>query len=109
MLNLALKISFDSLLSVLGKKKSREDRTSIEAKFFKLLWEQTNGNPSRAVRLWLKSLKFDGKQTLNVTRPPMLDTSEFLDFEDEVHFACIALLRHESLLPPPDLDHNTAK
>lgn len=92
------KVSFDSLLSVLGKKKSREDRNSIEGKFFKLLWEQTNGNPSRAVRLWLKSLQFDGKQTLRVIRPPMLDVSEFLDYEDEVHFVCMTLLRHEALL-----------
>lgn len=94
---LGYKISFDGLLSVLGKKKNREDRNSIETKFFKLLWEQSNGNPTQAVRLWLRSVRFDGNKTMFVTRPPMLDIVEFLEYEDEVHFVCTLLLRHENL------------
>lgn len=91
------KISFDSILTLLGKKKRRETRNMIESRFFKLLWEQTEGNPTRAVSLWLKSLSFDGNETMKVTKPPLEDMSDFLDLDDDIHFMCASLIRHESL------------
>lgn len=91
------KISFDNILTLLGKKKRRETRNTIESRFFKLLWEQTEGNPTRAVNLWLRSLSFDGNETMKVTTPPLEDMSNFLDLDDDIHFMCASLIRHEIL------------
>ncbi len=93
------KVSFDKILTILGKKKGRENRDTIESRFFKLLWEQTEGNPTRAVALWLKSLNFDGHETMMVLKPPLEDMSDFLDLDDDIHFMCASLIRHESLEP----------
>lgn len=92
-----LQLSFDDLLMMLGENHIGTARENIENRFFKLLWEQSDGNPARAVNIWIRSLKYDGKDTLRVSKPPLQDMSYLMELNDEIHFICASLTRHEYL------------
>ncbi len=90
-------LSFDDIFFSLEKKNLNDSIDRTKSKFFEILWEQSNGNPSQATRLWLNSLRYNGVRTLYVCLPPLHNTVNFLEMEDEVHFICAAITRHEML------------
>jgi hypothetical protein len=91
-------LSYDKILSKTSfDERKREVIEYTQNRFFRLLWEQSNGNPSRAISLWLSSLKYNGFRTMEVLLPSELDLKSFLDMDDDVYFVCSSIVRHESL------------
>lgn len=91
-------LSYDDIFFALEKKHLKETIDYMKSKFFKLLWEQFDGNPARAIRIWLSSLRYSGySKTLHVSLPPELDLTSILDIGSNLLFVCSAILRHEFL------------
>lgn len=90
-------LSYDDIFFALEKKHLKATIDYMKSKFFKLLWEQSDGNPSRAISLWLNSLRYEGYKTLHVSLPPEFNISTILDVGNNILFVCAAILRHEFL------------
>ena len=90
-------LSFDDIFFTLEKDHLNDTMEQMKSNFFKVLWEQSNGNPAFAIRLWLKSLHYDGLKTLRICLPPEQSDVDFAEMGDEVHFICAAIIRHELL------------
>jgi hypothetical protein len=90
-------LSYDDIFFALEKKHLKETIDYMKSKFFKLLWEQSDGNPSRAISLWVNSLRYTGCKTLHVSLPPELDISSVLGIGENLLFVCAAIIRHEFL------------
>lgn len=90
-------ISFDDIFFALEKEHIKDTIDYMKNKFFRLLWEQSDGNPARAMSLWISSLRFDGYNTLHVSLPTEFDSSNILNLGSDLLFVCAAILRHEFL------------
>lgn len=90
-------ISFDDIFFALEKDHLKDTMDYMKNKFFRLLWEQSDGNPTRSMSLWLSSLRFDGHDTLHVSIPSEFDSSDILNLGPNPLFVCAAILRHEFL------------
>ncbi|MFK7973587.1 MAG: AAA family ATPase [Rickettsiaceae bacterium] len=90
-------LSFDDIFFALDKEYIDNTIEDMKIKFFEILWEQSNGNPSHAIRLWLQSLHYKAQNTIHVCLPPELDPINLSQMGDEVHFVCAAIIRHEVL------------
>ncbi|MEZ4750446.1 MAG: hypothetical protein R3B54_07405 [Bdellovibrionota bacterium] len=67
-----------------------------ENTYFRLLWEQSSGNPRSAIYLWLSSLTRVGN-TIRVALPEDTDPEAFLDLQQDALFVYAAIVRHENL------------
>ena len=65
--------------------------------FFRLLWDQSQGNPELAEKLWLRALKPLYGKRLKVGLPLTHDLSVLKGLADEAFFVFAALMRHENL------------
>jgi len=95
--NTNYKLSYDVLITATKSEDEADKYTSIENKFFKLLWELSNGNPRAAVYLWTQSLKRKNSSTFMVYVPRMLNGVDFHDLSDDTLFVLAHVLKHENL------------
>lgn len=68
-----------------------------EDQFFRLLWEQSKGNPRVAQYLWVNSLSMHGKNTLRVFLPESPKINLFNTLDDNSWFVFAAIAKHENL------------
>ncbi len=90
-------LSYDNIFFDLEKKHLQDTFDYMTSKFFRLLWEQSGGNPKRAATLWLSSLRYNGSRELHVALPPELHISKILDVGNDFLLVCISIVRHEFL------------
>lgn len=90
-------LSFDAIIQAVGNTRAEEATAAIESKFFKLLWEQSGGNPRAAQELWLSSLHRISAKTLRVGLPDDPELSILSEISDDALFIYAALVRHENL------------
>ncbi len=90
-------LSFDAIIQAVGNTRAEEATAAIESKFFKLLWEQSGGNPRAAQELWLSSLHRMSAKTLRVGLPDDPELSILSEISDDALFIYAALVRHENL------------
>ncbi len=90
-------LSFDAILQAVGNSRVEDAAAAIESKFFKLLWEQSGGNPRAAQELWISSLLRIRSKTLRVGLPDDPELSVLSDLSDDALFVYSALIRHENL------------
>ena len=90
-------LSFEDIIFALDKNNLSDNIDNVQKKFFKMLWEQSHGNPAQVTRLWLNSLRYDGEKMLYTTLPPEHSLVNLLDMDDEVQFLCSIIVRHETL------------
>lgn len=69
----------------------------VENMFFRILWEQSNGNPELAEKLWLRALKPLWGNRLKVGLPLVESFSVLNQLNDDAFFVFSALIRHENL------------
>ena len=98
------KLSFDAILQAVGSAKVEDAAAAIESKFFKLLWEQSGGNPRAAQELWLSSLSRKRGKTLRVGLPDDPELEILSDLSDDALFVYSALIRHENLSTNESID-----
>lgn len=91
------KLSYDLLISATRSQDEIDKYSSIESKFFKLLWELSNGNPRSALFLWLSALSRKNNYTFNVNIPKESEFESLERLPDELMFVIANVLKHENL------------
>lgn len=91
------KLSFDMLIAATKSEEEIDRYSSIEAKFFKLLWELSSGNPRAALILWLTALKRKNNHSFNVNVPRLTEYSILSELSDDTLFVLASILTHENL------------
>lgn len=89
-------LSFDRILKAVGNSEN-ESLEEVKDQFFRVLWEQSQGNPQVANYLWLSSLTFKSNNRIVVGLPKNDDIKEISKFTDNVLFTFSAIVKHENL------------
>jgi len=90
------KLSFDQIISAAAQSGGEVDYSEIETKFFRLLWEQSGGNPRAAIYYWLSALRPVAENKLRVGLPAD-DDLNIGQLSDEQFFVLSSLVKHENL------------
>lgn len=90
-------LSYADIIRAVKTSSEADEVTYVENLFFRLLWEQSKGNPELAEKLWLASLRPMRGRRLKVGLPKGRDYSVLSGLSDESFFVLAALLRHENL------------
>lgn len=90
------RLSFDKILKAIGNYDS-ESLEEAQEQFFRVLWEQSQGNPSIASYLWLSSLTFVGNKRIYIGLPQNDGLKELSSFSDNTLFVLAAIVKHENL------------
>ncbi len=91
------KLSYDLLISATRSQDEIDKYSSVESKFFKLLWELSRGNPRAALYLWLSALSRRNLSTFNVHVPRGAEIEGVERLSDELLFVISGVLKHENL------------
>ncbi|SME94738.1 AAA family ATPase [Pseudobacteriovorax antillogorgiicola] len=91
------KLSFDRLVLALRNTTTQTGAIEYaEEQFFRLLWEQSRGNPRVALHLWVRSLTLLRKDNLKVNLPERIKTDRLKTMDDNVWFILAAVTNHEN-------------
>ena len=90
-------LSYDDILQAVGSQDRMEGVIYAESNFFRMLWQQSGGNPRAAMHLWLSSMKLKNEGLLSVGLPETPDASLLKDLPDDAHFVFAQIVRHENL------------
>ena len=91
------RLSFDRLiLASRSAASSLEAAAYAEEQFFRLLWEQSKGNPRIALHLWLRCLAPQGHQSLKVGLPERARAETISSISDTLWFVLSAVTNHEN-------------
>ncbi|MDA8792954.1 AAA family ATPase [Bacteriovoracaceae bacterium] len=91
------KLSYDLLITATRSQDEIDKFTSVENKFFKLLWEVSSGNPRASILLWPTSLYAKPGTTTFVVSIPEQKKEELSKMNDEYCFLLASIMRHENL------------
>lgn len=98
-------VSFKKMLEATQAIDETLSLKDVQNKFFRLIWEQSYGNPESALAHWVSALKLESNKTLCVTLPEIITQGMSLsDMPDEALFVYTALIKHESLSQPEAVD-----
>jgi len=89
-------LSYDKIINATGSKYG-EGPGHIEERFFRLLWEQSNGNPRLAIELWLSALRPQWGKVLRVELPEGPKKEPYVSLADDAQFVYASILKHENL------------
>lgn len=92
-----MRLSYDLLISATRSQDEIDRYSSVESKFFKLLWELSRGNPRAALYLWVSALSKKNNRVLNVNVPKDFENSGVDKITDELSFVLSHVLKHENL------------
>ena len=90
-------LSYADIIRAVRATSEADEVSYVENLFFRLLWEQSKGNPELAEKLWLASLRPMRGRRLKVGLPKGRDYSVLQTLSDESFFVLAALVRHENL------------
>lgn len=90
-------LSYDDILQAVGSQDRLEGVVYAESNFFRMLWQQSGGNPRAAIHLWLSSMKLKKEGLLAVGLPETSKVGLFKDLPDDAHFVFAQIVRHENL------------
>ncbi len=90
-------LSYDMLISATKSEEEIDRYTSIESKFFKLLWELSSGNPRASLYLWLSALSRKSNKVFNVNIPKLVEIDDIHSSSDDVLFVIADVLKHENM------------
>jgi GTPase SAR1 family protein len=91
------KLSYDLLINATRSQDEIDKYSSIESKFFKLLWEMSAGNPRAALFLWISALSRKSNRYFNVNIPKEIDLDGLEHQPDDLMFVVAHVLKHENL------------
>ena len=90
-------LSFADIIRAVKTKNTFNEVSYVENMFFRLLWEQSQGNPELAEKLWIKALKPIFGKRLKVGLPLNKNYPILYKMADDSFFVYSALARHENL------------
>lgn len=91
------KLSYADIIQAFRSNDESGSTTYVETLFFRMLWEQSKGNPSLAMKLWISSLTPIRRNRLKVGLPMAYSSKILSEFSDECHFTYASIVRHENL------------
>ena len=91
------RISYDQIMSTSGYNSSRSSIQYAEEQYFRLLWEQSNGNPRVALFLWSKSVSLDYTNAIKVGLPESPRLEKLVGLDDTSWFVLSTVISHENL------------
>jgi DNA polymerase III delta prime subunit len=90
------KLNFDDVLYSANRTDLESVDFDIEGRYFRILWEESLGNPAVAMRLWLDSSMKLAEKSIKVLIPK--DREDFLGgLPDDFYFILASIVKHESL------------
>lgn len=93
----SFQLSYDLLINATKSNDEIDRYSSVESKFFKLLWELSRGNPRAAIYLWLTALSRKNRKTFNVNIPKEVSFDGAGEYQDDLMFVMAYIFRHENL------------
>lgn len=91
-------LSYDRIILASQTAEQRHEAIlEAEEQFFRLLWEQSNGNPTIAMNLWISCLSLWGLNNLLVRLPERTRFTKFGALNEDTLFVLAAICRHENL------------
>ncbi len=93
-------LSYADIIRAVRTKHGGTEVSYVENMFFRLLWEQSQGNPELAEKLWLKALKPMYGKRLKVGLPLVRSFPILHKLADDSLFVLSAIMRHENLTTP---------
>lgn len=91
------RLSYDEIISAAGKYDRTGGVLHAESGFFRMLWQQSDGNPRAALNLWLSALKYSGPERLKVGLPRSPEAGLLGELPEDTHFVYAQIVRHENL------------
>lgn len=91
------KLSYDLLISATKSDEEVDRYTTVESKFFTLLWELSHGNPRAALYLWPTSLTRKRRGIFNVNIPKLALVDGISNSSDSLLFVLTCALKHENV------------
>ncbi len=91
------RLSYDLLINATRSQDEIDKYSSIESKFFKLLWELSRGNPRAALYLWISALSRKSSKAFNVNIPKEAGFDSFDKLDDDLMFVIAHVIKHENL------------
>jgi len=92
------RLSYDQIIMATKTKNSYQESLAFtEEQFFRILWEQSNGNPRVALYLWTQCLRYNGGKKLKVGLPEKPSFQRLVGMEDDFWFVLASLVKHENL------------
>jgi hypothetical protein len=87
-------LSFNNMLIAMKSSNFFEDKKYVEEKYFRILWEESLGNPVIAQKMWVKSLSSsDKRRNLEVGIPHSRNES-IKGLPVDFYFALASIVRH---------------
>jgi len=91
------KLSFDEIINASRGQLEVNPYAHVETKFFRLLWEQSRGNPRVAIYLWLSSLSRKDHVTIKVGIPDDPETKYLTSLAEVSYFVYAEIVKHENM------------
>lgn len=91
------RLSYAEIIRALRSYSEVDDTSYVENLFFRMLYEESRGNPRVALNLWLRALRPRGRGLIKVGLPLNPKLSVLTRLSDESHFVYSGLMRHENL------------
>ena len=92
-----MSLVYDSLIFQMQSIDHEKELLNIQEKFFQMLWSQSRGNPRSAMHLWISALRIIDENTIKITLPKTVKSSDLYRLSDEQLFVCAAIAKHAQL------------
>ena len=93
----SLRLSYDAIIRATHSLGDYAGVAELETQFFRLLWNQSRGNPRAALLMWITSLTPANGGDLRVGIPQLRQQRALEDAGDDPLFVYTAIIRHENL------------
>ncbi len=91
------RLSYAEIIRALRSYSEVDDTSYVENLFFRMLYEESKGNPRVALNLWLRALRPRRRGLIKVGLPLNPKLSVLSKLSEESHFVYSGLIRHENL------------
>ena len=91
------KLTYADIIKASRSSDEKDSFSYVESQFFRLLWDESKGNPRAALYLWLSCLSIIGNKRLKVGLPFHPEIASLERLGDEINFVMASLIRHDSL------------
>lgn len=87
-------VSFDKILMAMKSDNVYEAQKYVEEKYFRILWEESRGNPDIAMELWIRSLRRSGRPKHFSVGIPQSRYEKIEDLPNEFYFILASIVWH---------------
>jgi hypothetical protein len=93
----AYRLSYESIIRATAGQGDDAKPVAIEVQFYRLMWDQAQGNPRTAMSLWVSSLSPLGGYELRVRPPKAFQAKDLETASDDLMFVYASITCHENL------------